>query len=417
MASSIEEGHQDTGRVGGALAALVVCGCLIALITFGVRSIFGLFTDPVSETYGWSRDVFALSIALQNLFWGLGQPFAGALVDTFGARRVLAVGGIVYAAGLAAMALVDTPLGMHLTAGVLVGLGMGGASYITVVGALGRLVPESHRAWALGLATASGSLGQFLFAPLGQGLIGAFDWPLTVMLLAGSLMLVPFLALAVRGSTSDGPPPAAKAEDVRIGSALAQACGHGSYLLLVLGFFVCGFQLAFITVHMPPYLTDRGASPELAAWALGAIGLFNVIGAYGAGILCGRRIPKRTLLAGIYVARALIVVLFVSLPLSTASVLLFGAMMGLLWLSTVPPTSSLVALMFGTRYMATLFGIVFLSHQLGSFAGVYLGGLVYAQTGSYGPVWWLTVVLGIAAALIHLPISERPAAERLATAE
>lgn len=395
------------------MTAAIVAGCLISLLTFGIRSAFGLFTDPLTAGRDWSRQVFAVALALQNLSWGIAQPLAGLLADRHGVARVLAAGGLLYALGVALMAASSTPLLLHLTAGVLVGLGMGGASTMTVLGALGRLVPEARRSWALGLATAAGSLGQFLLVPLGQGLIAAWGWQAALLALAGLAGIVPVLAPALgRPDRRDGAPAAAEAP---VGEVFGQAFAHPSYLLLLAGFFVCGFQLAFVTVHLPPYLSDAGAGPALAAWAIGLVGLFNIAGSYLAGVLGGRW-SKKNLLSWIYVGRAVATALFILLPVSPATVLAFGAAMGLLWLSTVPLTSGLVAVMFGTRYLASLFGCVFLSHQLGSFAGVWLGGALFERTGSYLAVWWLTVLLAFAAALIHRPIAERQAAGAVATA-
>ena len=392
--------------VGRPLILILVCGCLISLLTFGLRSSFGLFTDPISTSHGWSREVFALAMAIQNLGWGIAQPLGGALADRYGPARVLAGGGVLYALGVALMASSTTPGALHLSAGVLVGVGMGGASYITVLAALGKVVPPEQRSWALGLGTAAGSLGQFLLVPLGQAFITTYGWQVTALLLAGSAAAVPLLAAAFAGAR---PAPATDAEpDLGFAQTLRAAFGHRSYLLLLTGFFVCGFQLAFVTIHLPPFLSDRGIDVSLAAWAIALIGLFNVAGAYLAGIL-GERHSNKLLLCAIYVGRAAVTALFMMLPMTPASVLLFAAAMGLLWLSAVPPTSGLVALMFGTRYMATLFGIVFLNHQLGSFVGVWLGGWLYERTGSYDFVWWLSVLLSLAAALVHLPIREQPA--------
>jgi predicted MFS family arabinose efflux permease len=396
----------EAGRAAAPLVLILLCGCMISLLTFGLRSSFGLFTGPISMTHGWSREVFALAMAIQNLAWGIGQPLGGALADRFGPARVLAGGGALYALGLALMAVSATPGALHLSAGVLVGLGMGGASYITVLAALGTIVPPQDRSWALGLGTAAGSLGQFLLLPLGQAFIAVYGWQVTALLLAVSAAAVPLLAAAFAGAR---PAPTMAAEpELGLLATLRAAFAHPSYLLLLTGFFVCGFQLAFVTIHLAPYLTDRGIDASLAAWALALIGLFNIVGAYVSGVLGARR-SNRRLLCAIYVGRAVAVALFMTLPLTPASVLLFAGAMGLLWLSAVPPTSGLVALMFGTRYMATLFGIVFLNHQLGSFVGVWLGGWLYARTGSYDVVWWLSVVLSLAAALVHLPIAERPA--------
>ncbi|HEY8369648.1 MAG TPA: MFS transporter [Thermodesulfobacteriota bacterium] len=395
------------------LVLAIVCGCLASLITFGLRSSFGLFTAPLSADHGWTRDVFALAMAIQNLLWGVGQPIAGALADRFGVARVLAGGGALYALGVALTPYSTTPLALHATAGVLVGLGMGGASTMIVLAAFGRLAPPEYRSWALGIGTAAGSLGQFLVVPLAQAFISAYGWHTALLLLAGLVGLVPLLAPGLRKDAPAAAAPAAARTSLH--EALRGAFGHASYLLLVAGFFVCGFQLAFVTVHLPPYLTDAGASPSLAAWAIGTVGLFNVAGSYASGVL-GGRYSKRLLLSAIYFGRAVTTALFLLVPITPASVLLFAATMGLLWLSTVPLTSGLVAVMFGTRYMATLFGLVFFSHQVGSFVGVWLGGTLFERTGSYEVVWWLSVALSLAAALVHLPIAERPARPALATA-
>ena len=387
---------------------VIAAGCLIALITFGARTSFGLFTEPLSELRGWNRETFALAIAIQNLLWGLGQPFAGAVADRFGAARVLAAGGAVYALGVALMSVSTSGSTLALSAGVLVGLGLSGGSFTIVIAAFAKLVPEDRRSWAMGLATAMGSLGQFVFAPLGQAFISSYGLATALVLIGGCVALVPVLAVALRGGeTTD---PATESGSVAIREALT----HPSYLLLTSGFFVCGFHIAFVSTHLPPYLTQLGLGTALAAWALALIGLFNVIGAYGAGIL-GGIYSRRLLLSAIYASRAAAFALFVLLPPTPATVLVFSAAIGLLWLSTVPLTSGLIALMFGTRHLGLLFGVVFLSHQVGAFVGVWLGGVVYDATGAYDLMWWLSVALGMAAAVVHLPISERPA-PRLATA-
>jgi predicted MFS family arabinose efflux permease len=387
-------------------AVVVGCGCLIALLTFGIRASFGLFTLPISEAHGWGREVFALAIAIQNLLWGAGQPFAGALADRFGSARVLAVGGLLYALGVALMAMAATPLQMHLSGGVLIGLGLAGGSFTIVMAALARRVPPERRSWAMGIATAAGSLGQFVMAPLGQAFILVYGWQTALLILAAGAAIVPLLATAMVSSPSSL--SSAGEIDLGLKETLARAFGHRSYLLLTAGFFVCGFHVAFITVHLPPYLLDVGADPRLAAWSIAIIGLCNVVGSYGAGVLGGRH-SKRWLLASIYLLRSVAIALFVLLPVTTLSVLLFAAAIGILWLSTVPPTSGLVAVMFGTRYIATLFGVVFFSHQVGAFLGIWLGGLFFELYGSYDAVWWMSVALGLFAALIHLPIAEHPA--------
>jgi MFS family permease len=403
-------------------AFVVGCGCLIALITYGLRTSFGLFAAPIGEGRGWSPEVFALAIAIQNLVWGIGQPFAGAVADRYGSARILAAGGVVYAAGVALMAVSPTPLAFNLTAGVLVGLGLSGASFTIVIAALGRLVPEDKSSQAMGLATAAGSLGQFIFAPLGQAFLTDYGWQTTLLLLAGSMVVVPALAVALKGGGGGRgvKEPALPARD-----AVRRAFGHGSYLLLVAGFFVCGFHVAFITTHLPAHIADvaghshggmHTAGPAVAAWALALIGLFNIVGSYGSGVL-GARHSKRQLLAGIYVSRAAVIALFITLPPTRTVVLVFAAAMGVLWLSTVPLTSGLVAVMFGTGNLGTLFGIVFLSHQIGAFLGVWLGGLAFEQTGSFLPIWWAGIALAIIAAGLHWPIVERPAPSFAAPAQ
>lgn len=385
-------------------AVILVAGCLIALITYGLRTSFGLFLDPLSDGRGWEREVFALSLAIQNLVWGFGQPAAGAIADRYGSGRVLALGGVFYALGVALMAVSTTPLTMHLTAGVLVGIGLSGGSFTIVIAALGRLMPPDRRSWAMGMATAAGSLGQFVFAPLGQSFISGYGWITALVMLAAIAAIVPLLAAALRG----GDAPDEEETSLSLREAATGAFGHGSYLLLLSGFFVCGFHVAFITTHLPPYLTDSGVSPLVAAWSLALIGLFNVVGSYASGVLGDRR-SKRRLLSGIYLSRAVALALFVVLPKSPAVVLTFAAAMGILWLSTVPLTSGLVAVMFGTRYLGMLFGFVFLSHQVGAFIGIWLGGVAYSETGSYDPVWWAGVALALIATALHWPITEKRA--------
>jgi MFS family permease len=386
---------------------IVVAGCLIAIITFGVRATFGLFTAPLSDLRGWERESFALAIAVQNLVWGLGQPFAGAVADRYGAGRVLAAGGLVYAAGVALMAFSTSPGALTLTGGMLVGLGVAGGSFTIVIAAFARLVEPARRSWAMGLATAAGSMGQFLFAPLAQGFIDAYGLETALILLSCTVLLVPLLARALTGHGDYA--DEAGGERLSARGALRAAVAHPSFLLLTSGFFVCGFHIAFITTHLPPYLTDQGLSKGLAAWSLSLIGLFNVIGAYSSGILGGQH-PKRLLLSGIYLGRGLAFAIFLLIPTTTGSVLVFSALIGLLWLSTVPLTSGLIAVMFGTRHIGMLFGVVFLSHQIGAFIGALLGGSIYETTGSYDAMWVICIALSIAAALVHLPIRERSAA-------
>jgi MFS family permease len=387
-------------------AFVVGCGCLIALLSFGPRSALGQFLTPLSLSGNWGRDVFSLAVAIQNLLWGVGQPFAGAVADRFGAIRVLCMGAILYALGLVLMAHSTTPAMLQLSAGVLIGLGLSGCSFNLVIGALGKLVPENWRSFAFGAGTAAGSFGQFLFSPLARALIDWLDWQTALVIFAAMMLLILPLSLALATPSADSS-PLAGAPRQSLHQALSEAFGHRSYVLLVLGFFTCGFQLAFITVHLPTYLLDRGLSADVGAWTVGVIGLFNIVGSLSSGWL-GDRMPKRFILSFIYFGRALAVVAFITLPASPTAAIVFGAVTGLLWLSTVPPTSGLVALMFGTRWLAMLFGFAFFSHQVGGFLGVWLGGLLFEQTGSYTVVWWLSVFFGVASALINLPIVEKP---------
>jgi MFS family permease len=388
---------------------VIAAGCAISILTFGPRSSIGAFQRDVLFDNGWTRDVFSIAIALQNLVWGLGQPFAGAVADRFGAVRVLIVGGLLYAAGLALMAVSTTPLVFNLSAGVLVGLGLSGSSFNLVLGAFGRLVPENRRSMAFGMATAAGSLGQFLFAPLAVGLIQHMGWRTTSLVFAGLMLIV--IPLAFTLATPRAPANAPAVKGPTLGEAIREAFSHRSYVLLVLGYFTCGFQLAFITTHFQIYLTDKGLDATVGGWAFAMIGIFNMVGSLGSGWL-GNRMPRRYILAFIYFARAATTLVFLLVPATPASALLFGAVTGLLWLSTVPPTSSLVGIMFGTRNFAMLFGFTFVSHQIGGFLGALLGGAIYEATGSYSIVWALSIGLGVASALINLPIDERPVERR-----
>ncbi len=400
----------QTGSLRRNLWLIIAMGSLISLLGFGVRANFGLFLAPMSADLGWGRETFALAMAIQNLMWGVGQPVAGMLADRFGTARVLAIGGLFYALGIYGMAHASSPTMFHLTGGMLVGMGLAGSSFALVLAALGRIVPEKHRALALGLGTAAGSMGQFLLVPLGQAFISAYGWSTALVLLALIVTLIIPLSAAMRGSAQSDP----DAKKQSMGQAITEARRHSGYLYLMAGFFVCGFHIAFIGVHLPAFITDQGLSAQIGAQALAILGLFNIFGAIMAGVL-GNRYQKKNLLSLIYLFRAVVITLFILLPMSQTTVYLFSAAIGLTWLSTVPLTSGIVAQVFGPRYMATLFGFVFFSHQIGSFLGVWLGGLLFDQFGSYDVVWWLGVALGLFAALIHLPINERPAA-RLATA-
>jgi MFS family permease len=386
-----------------ALPLVIVAGCLISLLSFGPRSIIGLFLAPMTEAREWSREIFALSIAIQNIVWGLGQPIAGAIADRYGSGRVLAAGGLVYAGGLAVMAWAPSPLWLNVSAGLMIGAGMAAASFSIVLAAFGRRVPPERRSIVFGVGTAAGSMGQFLFAPFGQTLIATFGWSQALVVLAAVTLAIPVLALALVGR----PAPVGQAErEQTLAEALCEALTHRSYVLLTAGFFVCGFHVAFITTHLPPYIVDKGLDPRIGAWALALIGLFNIVGSLSSGVI-GQNRSKPIFLSLIYLSRAVAISLFLLLPATPATVLVFAAAIGLLWLSTVPPTSGLVAVMFGPKHLAMLMGIVFLSHQVGAFLGVWLGGRLYDETGSYDMVWWL----GIVAAVLHWPIQERPAYE------
>src|SRR5712671_4222258 len=391
---------------------IIICGCLIALLSFGPRSSLGFFVQPMSREFTWGRDVFGLALALQNLLWGLGQPIAGAIADRFGIYRVMVIGALLYAAGLLMMRYSATPLSLDIGAGVLIGFGLSGCSFNLVLSAFSKLLPPERRGIALGAGTAAGSFGQFLFAPFGVAMIGNLGWQAALTVFAGlMLLIIPLsLALATPPATSANAPVA---DQQSFRTALAEAFGHRSYVLLVLGFFTCGFQLAFITVHLPAYLSDRGVSAQTGGWVIAAIGLFNIIGSLSVGWL-QNRFPKRYILSVIYFARAISIVAFISFPITTASAIIFGASTGLTWLSSVPPTSALVALMFGTRWFATLYGFAFVSHQVGGFLGVLLGGIVFEKFGSYTPIWWLSILFGLLSALINLPIVEQPVARPVA---
>lgn len=391
---------------------IVVCGCLIGMLTFGPRSSVGFFMQPMSHEYAWGRDVFALAFAVQNLLWGIGQPISGAIADRFGSVRVISIGALMYAIGLVVMRYSSTPLELNLGAGLLIGFGLSGCSFNLVLSAFGKLVPPEWRGVALGAGTAAGSFGQFVFAPFTVAMIDNAGWQSTLLLFALLMLLVIPLSFALSTpSVAAADVPVAQRQSFK--QALAEAFGHRSYVLLVLGFFTCGFQLAFITMHLPAYLVDRGMPASTGGWVIAIIGLFNIVGSLSVGWLSSR-FPKRYILSAIYFTRALATVAFVLLPMTTYSAMAFGIVSGLTWLSTVPPTSSLVALMFGTRWLATLYGFAFFSHQVGGFLGALLGGIVFEKFGSYTPVWWLSVLFGVMSALINLPIVEEPVSRPVA---
>lgn len=403
MSNTAQSTPSAAASTGLPIKFVIAAGCLIGLICFGVRSDFSLFLLPMVDARDFTKTDFGFAIAIQALLWGLGQPFAGAMADRYGTGRVLAVGGALFAAGVILAALSETAIQLYLTLGVLVGFGMSSASFMIVMGAFARLVPPEQRSWALGIATASGSLGQFLLTPLGLVLLEAFGWE-QAMIITGmiSLAIIP-LAAALR---SRKVVTTVSAPALSWHAALAEAFGQRAYWLLILGFFVCGFQVTFIQTYIPAFVQTRGISLDIGAWAVSLIGGFNIIGAYTAGVLGGKH-SKKYLLVGIYLSRCVAITAFMLLPMTPMSVLVFSAVMGILWLSTVPLTSGLVAQIFGIGSMSMLFGVVFLSHQLGAFLGVWLAGYLFETTGSFDAVWWISVALGLFAAAVHWPIDER----------
>ena len=390
---------------------IILCGCIIAMLTFGPRSSMGLFQSPITFETALSLSTFSFAIAIQNLLWGIGQPFAGAIADRFGTVPVLCSGAILYAAGLALMAFSNSGTTLTLSAGVLIGFGLSGCSFNVALAAFGKLLPQQWRSLAYGAGTAAGSLGQLIFPPLSFALIENYGWHTTLLVFAPLLLLVIPLsfALATKPKIAIQNEPVDNRSLFRI---ITDAFKHQSYVLLVLGFFTCGFQLAFITIHLPKYLLDVGLGAEIGGYTLGLIGLFNIIGSLSSGYL-GGVMPKRYLLSGIYFLRSVAIIMLLLLPHTAFNIYMFGAIMGLLWLSTVPPTSSLVALMFGTKNMAMLYGFAFFSHQLGGFLGVLIGGTLRDQFGSYDILWWGSVLLGIVSGVLNLPIIEKPATSQV----
>lgn len=385
---------------------IIICGCFIAALTFGPRSAMGFFQLPMLSEKGWDRTTFGLAMALQNFFWGAGLPFFGAIADKYGTWRVLSLSAILYAAGLLLMASATTPAMLYIGGGVLVGLGVAAGGFGIVLAAFARNVPAERRSFVFGIGTAAGSAGMFLFAPISQGMIEAYGWSDSLVYMAVAMLVIPLLAIPLVGNAATSKVATAE-RDQSISDALKEALGHQSFLLLTSGFFVCGFQVAFITAHFPAYIADIGIDARYAVIALALVGFFNIIGSLASGVI-GQKYSKPIFLALIYLARSVLVTAFLLLPQTPTSVIVFAVIMGLLWLSTVPPTNALVAIMFGTRHLGMLGGIVFFSHQIGSFLGVWLGGYLYDQFGSYDAVWWLGVLLGLFAAVVHWPIREKP---------
>ncbi len=385
-------------------AQVLICGAAILTLSMGIRHGFGLWLLPITQARDWTRESFSFAIAIQNISWGLAGIFAGMVADKFGALRVIMAGAVLYALGLIGMAWAPTPLLFAATTGVLIGIAQAGTTYAVIYGVIGRNIPAEKRSWAMGVAAAAGSFGQFLMVPVEGFLIARLGWQESLVLLGLAALLIIPTALGLREPGFAGSATARR--DQTIVQALREACRYRSFQRLMAGYFVCGFQVVFIGVHMPSYLKDKGLPPEVASYALALIGLFNVFGTYAAGAL-GQRMKKTNILAFIYLARAVVIAIFLALPLSPVSVYLFAAVMGLLWLSTVPSTNAIVAQIFGVTHLSMLGGFVFLSHQIGSFMGVWLGGFLYDRTASYDIVWYIAIALGVFAALINLPVDER----------
>jgi MFS family permease len=382
---------------------LLVCGAAIVTLSMGIRHGFGLWLQPITQAKDWSRETFAFAIAIQNLAWGISGVFAGMVADRFGAFKVILVGAVLYALGLMGMAYASTPLLFTLSTGILIGVAQAGTTYAVVYGVIGRNIPPEKRSWAMGITAAAGSFGQFLMVPLEGYLISTVGWQQALTLLGFAALLMAPFAWGLREPGFGGGQHTPREQTIF--QALKEAFKYPSFQLLMAGYFVCGFQVVFIGVHMPSYLKDKGLSPQVASYALALIGLFNVFGTYTAGVL-GQRLAKRKILAFIYLARAIAISLFLIVPLSPASVYVFASVMGLLWLSTVPVTNAAVAQIFGVAHLSMLSGFVFFSHQIGSFMGVWLGGYLYDRTGSYDVVWLIAIVLGVLAALVNLPVKE-----------
>lgn len=395
--------HMNTPKLS--MFQVLACGAAIVTLSMGIRHGFGLWLLPITQEMGWTRQSFALAIAIQNLSWGLIGIFAGMVADRFGAFRVLIGGAVLYGLGLAGMALSPTPTLFALTAGVLIGAAQAGTTYAVIYGVLGRQIAPEKRSWAMGVAAAAGSFGQFLMVPVEGWLIAGLGWQQALLVLSMAVLLIVPLAFGLREPGFQGVAPVKREQTIL--QALGEAFRYPSFNLLMAGYFVCGFQVVFIGVHMPSYLKDHGLSPQVASYALALIGLFNVLGTYVAGTL-GQRLPKRFILAFIYFARAAAITVFLIVPLSPLSVYVFSAVMGTLWLSTIPPTNATIAQIFGVQHLSMLGGFVFFSHQIGSFLGVWLGGYLYDATGNYDIVWYIAIGLGVFAGLVNLPVKESP---------
>jgi predicted MFS family arabinose efflux permease len=392
---------------------VLICGAVIVSVAMGIRHGFGLWLQPMTQEMGWGREDFATAIGVQNICWGIFGIFSGMLADRFGAFRVMLVSGLLYALGLWGMAHAVSPAWLTLTAGVMVGAAQAGTTFAIVFGVIGRNIPAEKRSWAMGVVSSAGSFGQFLLVPSSTYLIQHVGWHQALVVLAAGMLVVLPLTLGLREpSFAAGHQPARQQSILQ---ALREAFGYRSFQLLMAGYFVCGFQVVFIGVHMPSYLKDQGLEPQVAGTALAMIGLFNIFGTYAAGTL-GQYCPKNLILSGIYTARGLFISAFVLMPVTPTTVYLFAAAMGLLWLSTVPVTNAVIAQIFGVSHLSMLSGFVFMSHQFGSYLGVWLGGWAYDRTGSYDQVWYLCIGLSVFAALINLPVKEAPITRAMATA-
>jgi MFS family permease len=398
--------HENTNAsLTRSVIIVIMAGCLISLVGFGVRSSFGLFLVPMTEANGWSRETFALALAIQNLMWGFGVPVAGAIADRYGATRILILGALIYSGGIWGMSSADTGAELHIFAGFTAGLGISFTAFSIALAVMAKAVGPERRSMTLGIGTAAGSFGQVLFSPIALAFISEYGWQTALLMLAAVVLFIIPAALILPRNGSDSAVSAGAEQ--KFSEAMSEAFSHRGYMLLTTGFFVCGFHVAFITVHFPAYVSDLGLGAKTGAIAISLVGVFNIFGSYISGLV-GQRWSKKTSLASIYFVRAITITALLLAPKTEMTIYLFAIAMGLLWLSTVPLTTGIVGQIFGTRYMATLFGIVFLSHQLGSFSGVWLGGYLHDKTGSYNPVWWAGVALGLLAALIHLPIDEKP---------
>ena len=394
------------------LSVVLACGSILLTLALGIRHGFGLFLQPMSLEHGWGREVFGLAVAVQNLVWGITQPFTGMLADRFGARRVLFAGGLLYALGVFGMANSATPLALMFSVGILIGIGMSGTTFNIVLGALGRVFPPERRSSIFGVASAGGSLGQFALMPLSLLLITSFGWYSALVALSVLAAAIAPLSLGVADKGYGSHPSGAGGTSL---DAFALALRQRGFWLLGLGYFTCGFQIVFIGTHFPAFLVDQGLSAKDGTIALALIGLFNIFGSFGAGYL-GNRVSKTYLLSGLYACRGLAILLLLLFPITPASVYLFSAFLGVTWLATVPLTNGVVAGIFGVRHLAMLSGLVFLFHQLGGFVGSWLGGYVYDHTGSYQVVWLLAIALSVISTAVNLPIDERPLAQARAAA-